>query len=560
MALDSPGQDTTVAEGRGLGKGERTDALERLEFCRRQKIQFELDMREGYFFAAPHRARNVLSTVPTPEVKPKDAAELNSSFAFELCGDFPTVIMNTFMPEASPWAMRRPGIEVPKTARPQLEKQIDDADKLIFEAISASNFYEASGTAFDPDLALGTVGMWIDREVPTAPICCQPIPIREIEINVGPYGEIDDRFVVRWTRNRYIPYLLKGIELPRVLAKEIRGDPTRRTPVAWGFWREWDEAPDVVWHHVVLVDDYLVKHVVIRGEGSCPFIVGRINPSPEWAWGVGPLIKALPDLRYNDALTVSKVKNIELNLGPPVSWPDDSFANLEEGIEPECAYPIRPGTEDAVKPIYRATETDPAIYATQDLEQRLRRLFYLDWPQQPGKTPPTAQQWLDELTRAQQRIGTPGRVFWREYCGASFMRFAYLLQKEGVILAAQVDGKHVALRAINPAQLAEEQQEVAQFARFAQIGGAVAPEAFKALTNAQDTLKELAKKLGADKIWKMNTPAQVQAMISMVAKLQQGTAPTAPQVPTSPAGAPVPSDLSGAAPNQPIYEERGKTI
>lgn len=556
--LDSGTSDD--ANPAGVSKGMQKDALERLQFCRRQKIQFELDLREGYFFAAPHRARNVLSTVPTPEVKPKDAPELNSSFAFELCGDFPTVIMNTFMPEATPWAKRAPGILVPQAARQQVDKQIRDADKLIFEAIGASNFYEASGTAFEPDLALGTTAMWIDRESSASPICCQPIPIRELEIGVGPTGDIDDRFVVRWTRNRFINVLLKGVVLPGAIQTELDRDPGGRTDVRWGFWREWDEAPEVVWHHVVMVKGALVKHCLIRGDGSCPLVVGRINPSPEWSWGVGPLIKALPDLRYNDALTEGKVKNIDLNLQPPVTWPDDSFANIEEGLETGMAYAIRPGTADDVKKIYQAETTDVAIYATQDIEQRLRRLFYLDWPQQPGKTPPTASQWLDEMAQAQQRIGTPGRVFWREYCGGSFMRFAYLLTKDGLIQEVKVDGKHVALRAVNPAQLAAEQQEVSMFARFVQLAGAAAPEEFKIFTDGKKTIQNLARKMGADKIWAMRSDADVQTAIGQIQKLQQGQAPTAPQVPGAPAGQPVPPQISGPAPNQPIYEERGKTI
>jgi hypothetical protein len=38
-------------------------------------------------------------------------------------------------------------------------------------------------------------GLWIERPHPAHPIVNSAIPLRELEINLGPRGEIDDRFV-----------------------------------------------------------------------------------------------------------------------------------------------------------------------------------------------------------------------------------------------------------------------------------------------------------------------------------------------------------------------------
>ena len=527
------------------------EANERLLNARRQKVQFELDMREAYFFAAPHRARNVLSSVVTPDVKPKDAAMLNSSFAFELAADFPTVMMNTFLPESEAWAVRKPGFKIPAAQSAQVANDIRDGDRAIFEAIAGSNFYPACGVGFTPDLAIGTVAMWIRKE--RGEICCQPIPIREIEINLGPFGEIDDRFVVRWTKNCHVKTLTKGLDLPAGILAEIKTAPTAKTTVVWGFWRDWEDDTDEVWHHVVMVKQTVIHHTVLRGRGSCPLLVARFNPSPEWAWGVGPLIQSLPDLRHLDALAEAKIANLELGLRPPVSYPDDSFANIEEGIEPGMAYAMRPGSEGAIKNIYTATPPDAAIYDRNDLEQRLRRLFFLDWPHQTGDTPPTATQWLDEMTMAQRRIGTPGLVFWREFCGATFSRFQYMLEKDGVIKKVVVDGKQVALTPYNPAQRAAEQQDVASFTRFVQIGGAAFPEEFKIATDGSKTLDVLAKYLGVEKMWIKRSPADMQNAINQIKQLQAGQAPSAPS--TGPQGQPTP-EAAGQTPATPTTQFR----
>jgi Bacteriophage head to tail connecting protein len=540
---------TTKYPKSAVPNGMEDEALEKLANARRYKVQFELDLREGYFFAAPHRARNVLSNVRTSEVKPRDFAALNASFAFELCGDFPTVIMNTFLPESENWAKREAGMDIPDMARDRVNKEAKVGDDAIFRAIAASNFYPACGMGFTPDLALGTVALWIERNQAWKPINCQPIPLRELEISTGPFGGIDDRFVSRWTHARHLPALTRGLNVPKEWTKKIKDEPGAWVNITWGFWRDWEEDEEECWHHVVLLDTHLINYCRLRGAGCCPLIVARFNPSPEWPWGVGPLIQALPDLRVFDALTESKLRNIELGMEGPITWPDDSWTNIEEGLECRMAYPIRPGSHDAIKSIYTPNPPDAAIYEKNDLEQRLRRLFFLDFPQQPGKTPPTATQWLDETTLAQQRIGTPGLIFWSEFCGGVFTRFQYILEQDGAIKPIKVDGKRASLQPYNPAQRAAEQQDVAAFTRFVQIAGAMAPEEFKIQTDGLATIMILARKLGVEDIWRRRSPEQLQQAIAQIQKLQAGQAPTAPQA--GPQGVAPPQQEAGVAPPPP---------
>src|ERR1700744_3759422 len=164
-----PGRDGPNADAAEKAKGASVDPKklgmetnDRVAEARYQKLQFDLDLREGYFFAAPHRARNILTTTKPTRTKPRDAQELNTSFAFELCGDSPTVMMNTFMPEVANWAVRKPSLIVPKEVRQQIAGVAKEGDDIIFQAISESNFYAECGKGFNPDLALGTVAMWIE--------------------------------------------------------------------------------------------------------------------------------------------------------------------------------------------------------------------------------------------------------------------------------------------------------------------------------------------------------------------------------------------------------------
>jgi hypothetical protein len=96
------------------------------------------------------------------------------------------------------------------------------------------------------------------------------VPLRELEVNLGPYGEIDDRFAVRSTRNVHVRELVGEEIWAKIkpdLKKEITEKAKERTQVVWGFWRKWEVKGDECWQHVVMVGkngNNLVHHVEIR--------------------------------------------------------------------------------------------------------------------------------------------------------------------------------------------------------------------------------------------------------------------------------------------------------
>lgn len=515
-------------------------ALEKLADARMKKSYVELDFKECYFFAAPQRQRNINSMTEPSQQRMLDAAELNTDMAFILCQDFVTEVINSFMPEANPWCERGPGMDLPPGAWDKVKDQIKKDDLKIFEAMKASNLYPEIAKAFYPDLAIGTVAAWIDRPHPSSPITVAAIPLRELEINLGPYGEIDDRFAVRYTRNSYVRELVGEeiwSQMDGKMKKKIGEKPTVRTQVIWGFWRIWKEVGDEVWQHVVLVGNQLVHKSTCKGEGSCPLWVARFNPSADWPHGIGPMIQGLPSFRQIDELESMLIENAELALVPPITYPNDSFTNIEQGLEPRMAYPIGQGHEDQVKAIYQVPPANPATYAYEDKLKKLRKLFYVDHPEQTGDTPPTAAQWYDEIARSQRRMGVPGLPFWREGPMKIFQRFQHLLEQSGAIKPIKVDGRAVATLPRNPTQAAAEMQEVANFAKAVQLLGPTFPEEFKANADGRATMDAVLDKMRVT-LLKMRDKDHVAAAVDQVAKLMGGKVP---------GGAP---DAGGGAPPQ----------
>lgn len=505
-------------------------AVAKLAKAREWKSLWDLDLRECYFFASPQRQRMIQSYSQPPQQRLLDAAELNTDLAFELCGDFATEVINTYMPESLPWCERGKGMFITDEIFQKIAKDVKAGDTAIFSAMKASNLYPEISKAFDPDLSIGTVGMWIEKPHPASEIVASAIPIRELEIDLGPYGEIDFRTAVRHTRNCYVEALL-GAEIYKKIPEEDRktmeAKPAERTQISWCFWRLWDDHSDEVWQHVVLVKNKAVFDKQIMGEGCCPLIVFRWNPNSDWPWGHGPLLQYLPTLRQIDEMEVMRVEHSEMSVRPPITYPDDSFVAIEQGLESGMAYPIRPGSHDAVKNIYTPPPVDAANYQYEEKHKRLKRGFFVDFPEQTGDTPPTLGQWLDEMARAQRRIGRPGLPFWREGPAKIFLRFKYLLEASGAIKPIQVNGRTVALLPYNPTQRAAEQQEIAMAVHGLQIAAQLWPEEYKIAVDGNGTMRALLDKMRVELV-KWRPKEQVDAALKQIAQLAQNT-PGGPQ-------------------------------
>jgi hypothetical protein len=499
------------------------EAVARLAACRTWKSYIELDIKECYFFTTPNRQRQISSMVMPSQARMLDAPELNTDQAFILTSDFLTEIINAYMPEAEQWCERQRGMFVAPAIWDKIKDRVRDDDKLIFDAIRASNFYPEIAKAFNPDLAICAAAVWIDRPHPVMPITVSAIPLRELEIDLGPYGEIDTRFAVRYTRNRYVRELV-GEEIWANMEPELKeradNSPSDRTQVIWGFWRDWEDKSDECWQAVVLLHNRLIHDTVLKGEGSCPLIVTRFNPTADWPHAHGPMYQALPTFRQIDELEQMRIEHATLSFKPPITYPDDSFAAVETGVEEGMAYPIRPGTEGAVKPIYTPPSPQIGNYQYEEKLKNLRKLFFVDHPEQTGDTPPTATQWMDELARAQRRLGTPGMPFWREGPAAYFLRYKHLLELAGVIVPLKVDGRAVATMPRNPAQAAAEQQEIVKTMQLATYLAQTFPEEFKMYIDGAKTMKELLAKARVTLI-KLRDPAQVQSTVEQMSKILQ---------------------------------------
>lgn len=504
------------------------EAKRRFDDCRQQKEPIRAYLEEAYWFTAPQRRRQQ-TTESASSTRQSPGDECDIELPVEMASDFATLVIHSFMSQNERWARRKlrlAGIKAEGDQIMNAADALDKSDSLIFDEIKASNFYEEIGKGFVPDIGLGTVGLHIDIGKLGGPPVCRAVPIREIEINIGPDGSVDDRFIVRRTRYNRLAAVLPGVELPEKITAKMKASNNAECIVKWGWWRLWGRRDAETWQSAIMVDDCLVEMGSVSGPGSCPFIVGRFGAAPEDAFGWGPTLQCLPGLRYLDELRAQQIRGIDLTVAPPMRIPDNGFAEGAEfdGFEPGGVYPMRPGSGDDIGAIFDKPDLDPAFFDEERCERRMKRMHFIDKPEQRGDTPPTLGQWMSEIELGQRRFGVPGTVFWREFVGPCFQRFVRIMEDKGQIKRPELGGKSVAVDAVNPAARAQDMQEVSNAARFIEIGANGFPEEFKFGVDGTKTLDNLRRKLGADKIVEMRDPAEVEQAVAQISQLTGGQA------------------------------------
>lgn len=500
------------------------EAKRRLQECRKQKEAFRPDIEEGYFFTAPRRARDISTdrirnNDPGSRVE-TDADLLQISIGMEEAENFATTLIQSFMPDGLNWIEQTVPASMREEFKPETEERGKAQTETIFSLLRESNFDAELASSLNPDAAIGTHALQILDPGAAKPVMCRAVPLRELEIDVGPDGSVGTRFLVRQHKGRDVPAVLKdctGAGKEKILSK-CKKRENADFLVRWGWWRLHDRVDDVWWQYVVMVDDDVCHEAQLKGEGSCELVVARFNPHSEFAFGEGPAIRALPELRHLDDMAGAETENVDLTLRAPMTYPDDSFANIENGVEPGMFYPIRPGTEGAVRKMFEPNPLDAALFDMQNRERRVRRLFYNDMPEQRGDTPPTATQWVDEMAMAQRKIGTPGKKYWREGPLEFFKRFRYIAAARGLIVM-DMDRPLVPR---NPAQRAQDMQKASNALRGGQAAAAIFPEEFKLAVDGGKTIPKLLKLFDADGVIVMRSENDIKNAAGLIAQVQGG--------------------------------------
>lgn len=386
--------------------------------------------------------------------------------------DFAADMVGTFTPEKSVWCELSPVEGLAPEVKRQVKDQVAVIQRTIFAEMQRSNLYQALQESY-LDLAIGTMSLTVQSIDLHEPLHCQAIPMTELRIDRGPYGFVDGR----WRKKR-----MRAEEI-KVLWPEARppngrdwDKPDAEHDVIDGCWRVWSEKGDEVYQYAVVADSKLIYQQRYTGAGSCPWIVARWSGDSCTAWGVGPTYRSMPTYQALNHVRFLLLKKLDEITDPAFSFEHDGVANFDNGLEPGTGIPRAVGSK-APEVIESKGRFDVTWMQADELVSAVKRAHYQDRPEQRGKTPPTAQQWMEESAERWRRMGTPATKLVIELMYPTVKRFAYLLLARKRLQPLVVNGepyhpldpRFVALTPTSPLLRAQEQEELLRIVRTVEI-------------------------------------------------------------------------------------------
>lgn len=455
------------------------------------------DIEEAFMFCCPGREFDFSrSTRSLSDPESETFSSLPEELATDLAGDLVTY----YTPPEATWCDYAVISEVPEDAAEQVSAIVDAHRDEVFNLITSSNYYDIAPQWGFETAVHGTPAIWCDVAHISQPIHFEVVPPHELLIVPGHLGMLD-RFRETSVLASSLKALLPGATLddPELVKKIAK--PGAQAKVCWGFWIDWTDPGNPVWKSEITVDGHLVTprdQVIGPLAGSCPLLVGRFNPMPGKAWGRGPGIKALRELRVSDSLTEGVLDAIDQSLRNTLIYRDDGALDLQKGIVVGTAVPAGRGFDNTqVYDLSRSVNVDQGYLAEERQDEKLRRMFYQDGPRQRADTPPTAAQWLDERRRVQQRIGKPSAPLWSEMILPLIQRVETLAVRLGRLPGEIThDGTSISITPLSPLQKAQNQDKVLISRSNLELGAAVFGETFGQVVDPVATFRNVIKTSG----------------------------------------------------------------
>lgn len=514
MMADGPSEDPIAKE-----------ILRKLQIAEVDLNRHKPRLIDAYRYSMPWRT-------PFGQTQPVDQLnDIYDDVLTTVVQDFAAELLNVFTPQNADWVRMSPVEWLDKGAKADIAKQLSVAQRTIFAEMRRSNLYQALQEGY-LDQAVGTMALTVQDLGLAEPIHCEAIPMTELLITRGPYGYIDGWFRKKRRRVEEIRTLWPSARLPD--GQEWPTQPDQEFDVIDGCWRDWSVKGTETNRYAVLVNSRTAFKETYEGKGSRPDIVSRWSRDSSTAWGVGPTYLSLPTfLALNHTVYLQLFKLDEVT-DPTISYVNDGMVNLENRPAPGSWVPRAPNSE-APEAIESKGRFDVSFMKADELRAAIKRAHYQDRPEQRGKTPPSASQWMEESAERLRRMATPATNLVPELQYALVARFAYLLTNRGVLKPLTVmddegkeietsilDPRFVALTPVSPLLRAQEQEELLRVVRSVEIPGQLYGPQLAAITT--DPLKvqgDVSRILGTEHI--ARDEAQVKQAIEQLLPVLQAS-------------------------------------
>jgi len=436
--------------------------IQRVEAARQDRTRHQPWIDETLRLALPTYRRIADSNVTgNSSVAANRIEEQDDQFDNELeivAEDFASDMISTFTPRHERWVLFEPAEDLTEGQRREIAPQLKIIGDTIFAELERSNYWDAAQECF-AFWGVSTMACAISDMGLMQPLHFQPIEIPDLLMERAPDGSVSGK----WRDMVLTPAeqnMLWGASMGMYFPPATGSQANKKQKVIEGCDRDWSTPGVERWNYRIFVDGKQRVKATYEGAGSCPVVCCRFRQQADSAWGPGPFKKATPRARVLDELAYLNLKGLGRTIDPPFSYEEDGLANFDGGMEPGNAYARAPGSE-APEPFLPDVRFDATFFQAEEMRKAIKRAAYQDRPEQPGDTPPTLGQWMDEKAWNTRRKELPRDRCVREWVLPIIERVAWILAKRGVLPEVKLKGgKVVNVRPISPLSKAKDLEDM----------------------------------------------------------------------------------------------------
>ena len=327
----------------------------------------------------------------------------------------------------------------------------------------------------------GTAAMIIQPGDSVMPIKYQTVPPFLLGIEEGANGVIDNVYRRLRIKGEAIMREWPDAEIPDDLMKRIEKKPTEEIELREatvlhqekGKWEYW------LWHEKDKQRAEIVQRDMKKGS---PWIVARYMKMAGEAYGRGPLVTAIPDIKTLNKTVELLLKNASLAIAGVYTAADDGVLNPQTvRITPGAVIPVarNGGPQGAsLAPLPRAGDFNVTQLVLQDLRMNVKRMLLDDTLPPDTASARSATEIAERMKELATNLGAAfGRLI-TETMQPIVRRTLEIMDERGlIVLPLKVNGLEVKVVPVSPVAKAQNLEDVQNVLQWHQVNQALGPGA-----------------------------------------------------------------------------------
>lgn len=419
-----------------------------------------------------------------------DSTAVNSTVAFA------NRIQSDMFPPFQKWVTLKPGPFVPEGQKDAIEEKLDEASNKIFAVLTASNFDTVINECL-LELASGTMIMLVEEGDEDEPLTFSPIPCAQVGIEEGKRGRVTGVFREYEIEYRNISETWKDAKLTEQMQRKAEKEPTAKVRLVECCYK----LPGQKKYCYEVIAEADKDRLVEREYDYNPFLVARWSKIAGEAFGRGPLVSALPDIKTLNKLVEYILRFAALRIAGVWSVTNDGVVNPNNlRIIPGATIPVaRNGGPSGPSLANIAPQGDIQLaeLEREKLAMNIKGMM-LDNKLPPDAGPVrSATEIMQRIKELVKDVGAPFGRLMTEFVVPLVQNVLIILHKRGLIKdKINVNGLFVRAQVVSPLAMVQNISDVENVVRWLQISASFGDQTLQLGAKLEDIPDWIGEKMG----------------------------------------------------------------